>query len=149
MNRSLHHAAFTVGLLVIVWVGAGYVPGNPLALALVLLIGGFFVMGAMELRRFQQATGGLAHVLHTTTEAPLELASWLARVPAGLQNAVRLRVEGERVALPGPALTPYLTGFLVLLGMLGTFLGMVVTLRGTGIALEHLDTYKRAVIAKR
>ncbi len=137
MNRSLHHAAFTVGLLVIVWVGAGYVPGNPLALALVLLIGGFFVMGALELRRFQQATSSLAHVLHTTTEAPLELASWLARVPAGLQNAVRLRVEGERVALPGPALTPYLTGLLVLLGMLGTFLGMVVTLRGTGIALEN------------
>ncbi len=137
MNRSLHHAAFTVGLLAIVWVGAGYVPGNPLALALVALIGGFFVMGAMELRRFDQATGGLAQVLHTTTEAPGDLGHWLARLPGGLQNAVRLRVEGERVALPGPALTPYVTGLLVLLGMLGTFLGMVVTLRGTGIALEN------------
>ena len=137
MNRSLHHAAFAVGLLVIVWVGAGYVPGNPLALALVLLIGGFFAMGALELRRFHEATSGLAQVLHATIDAPLELATWLARLPAGLQNAVRLRVEGERVALPGPALTPYLTGLLVLLGMLGTFLGMVVTLRGTGIALEN------------
>jgi hypothetical protein len=38
--------------------------------------------------------------------------------------------------LPGPALTPYLVGLLVLLGMLGTLLGMVVTLRGTGMALE-------------
>ena len=137
MNRSLHHAAFTVGLLAIVWVGAGYVPGNPLALALVALIGGFFVMGAMELRRFQQATSGLAQVLTATTEAPGDLGAWLARLPASLQNAVRLRVEGERVALPGPALTPYVTGLLVLLGMLGTFLGMVVTLRGTGIALEN------------
>ena len=53
-----------------------------------------------------------------------------------LRNAVRLRIEGERVGLPGPALTPYLAGLLVLLGMLGTFLGMVVTLNGTGIALE-------------
>jgi hypothetical protein len=53
-----------------------------------------------------------------------------------LRNAVRLRVEGERVGLPGPALTPYLAGLLVLLGMLGTFLGMVVTLNGTGIALD-------------
>ena len=53
-----------------------------------------------------------------------------------LQNAVSLRIEGERVGLPGPALTPYLAGLLVLLGMLGTFLGMVVTLDGTGIALE-------------
>jgi hypothetical protein len=41
------------------------------------------------------------------------------------------------VALPGPALTPYLAGLLVLLGMLGTFLGMVVTLKGTGLALEN------------
>ncbi|MDO9352814.1 MAG: DUF802 domain-containing protein, partial [Solirubrobacteraceae bacterium] len=41
-----------------------------------------------------------------------------------------------RVGLPGPALTPYLTGLLVLLGMLGTFVGMVVTLKGTGTALE-------------
>ena len=35
MNRSLHHAAFAVGLLAVGWVGTGYVPGNPLALALV------------------------------------------------------------------------------------------------------------------
>ena len=40
------------------------------------------------------------------------------------------------MGLPGPALAPYLVGLLVLLGMLGTFLGMVVTLRGTGTALE-------------
>src|SRR6201999_4592839 len=53
-----------------------------------------------------------------------------------LRNAVRLRVEGERVALPSPSLTPYLVGLLVLLGMLGTLLGMMATLRGTGMALE-------------
>ena len=33
-------------------------------------------------------------------------------------------------------MTPYLVGLLVLLGMLGTFLGMVGTLRSTGVALE-------------
>jgi hypothetical protein len=38
--------------------------------------------------------------------------------------------------LPGPALTPYLVGLLVMLGMLGTFLGMVVTLNGAVFALE-------------
>ncbi|MFL6680732.1 MAG: DUF802 domain-containing protein, partial [Burkholderiaceae bacterium] len=46
------------------------------------------------------------------------------------------RVEGEPVGLPGPALAPVLAGLLVLLGMLGTFLGMILTLRGTGAALE-------------
>ena len=49
---------------------------------------------------------------------------------------MRLRIEGERVALPGPALTPYLVGLLVMLGMLGTFLGMVVTFKGAVFALE-------------
>src|SRR5690606_35952874 len=44
--------------------------------------------------------------------------------------------QGERAGLPRPVLTPYLVGLLVLLGMLGTFLGMVATLRGTGLALE-------------
>ena len=40
------------------------------------------------------------------------------------------------MGLPGPALAPTLAGLLVLLGMLGTFLGMILTLRGTGAALE-------------
>ncbi|PID43998.1 MAG: hypothetical protein CSB48_03520 [Proteobacteria bacterium] len=51
-------------------------------------------------------------------------------------HAVRLRIEGERVALPGPVLTPYLVGLLVMLGLLGTFAGMVDTLRGAVVALE-------------
>lgn len=137
MNRSLHHAAFAVGLLALAWVGAGYIPGNPVALALVLLIGTFFLMGALELHRFQQATASLAQVLATANDSPPALGAWLAPLHPSLQNTVRLRVEGERVALPGPALTPYLAGLLVLLGMLGTFLGMVVTLKGTGLALEN------------
>ncbi|MBN3798963.1 DUF802 domain-containing protein, partial [Burkholderia sp. Ac-20392] len=55
-----------------------------------------------------------------------------------------------RVALPGPSLTPYLVGLLVLLGMLGTLLGMVVTLKGTGAALESatdLDAIRASLIA--
>ena len=137
MNRSLQYAAFAVGLLAIGWVGAGYVPGNPLALALVLLIGAFFLVGALELHHFQHATTGLARLVDTTSEPPPALGEWLVALHPSLRNAVRLRVEGERVALPGPALTPYLAGLLVLLGMLGTFLGMVVTLKGTGLALEN------------
>jgi hypothetical protein len=136
MNRSLHHAAFAVGLAAIAWVGTGYFPGNLLALALVLLIGAFFLMGALELHHFQQATTSLARVVAAAHEPPAALGTWLAPLHPSLQHTVRLRVEGERVALPGPSLTPYLAGLLVLLGMLGTFLGMVVTLNGTGLALE-------------
>ena len=60
----------------------------------------------------------------------------MQQVPGALRNTVRQRIEGERAALPGPALTPYLVGLLVMLGMLGTFLGMVVTFKGAVFALE-------------
>jgi hypothetical protein len=137
MNRILYPTTFAFGLLAIAWVGAGYIPGNPLALSLVVLIGAFFLMGALELHHYQQATTSLVRTLDATHSPPLTLGPWLAQLHPSLHHAVRLRVEGERVALPGPALTPYLAGLLVLLGMLGTFLGMVVTLKGTGLALEN------------
>ncbi|MDM0083883.1 DUF802 domain-containing protein [Variovorax sp. J31P179] len=136
MTRFLHYAAFFVGLAAVCWVGAGYIGSNPLALAITLLIGAFYVIGALELRRYHQATATLANAVAGLSAPPASLGPWLDTLHPSLQNAVRLRVEGERAALPGPALTPYLTGLLVLLGMLGTFLGMVVTLSGTGTALE-------------
>ncbi|MFT3957322.1 MAG: hypothetical protein QM722_23950 [Piscinibacter sp.] len=150
MIRSFQVAAFAAGLTSIAWVGAGYVPGNPLALALVLLIAAFYIAGALELRRFQQATASLERQLQATNEAPSALGPWLDTLHPGLRHAVRLRIEGERVALPAPALTPYLAGLLVLLGMLGTFLGMVVTLKGTGLALENatdLDAIRATLAA--
>ena len=129
-------AVFLAGLAVVGWVGAGYAGTNALALAVTLIIGGFYVGGALELRRYREATPTLTAALADLATPPASLAAWLDRLHPSLRNAVRLRVEGERVALPGPAMTPYLVGLLVLLGMLGTFLGMVGTLRTTGVALE-------------
>ena len=136
MNHFLRHAAALAGLAVIAWVGAGYLATNALALAVTVLIGAFYVMGLLELHRFRQATAALAQALAELPESLADLRTWLERVPAGLRNAVRRRVEGEPVGLPGPSLAPTLAGLLVLLGMLGTFLGMILTLRGTGAALE-------------
>ncbi|MDQ0590526.1 DUF802 domain-containing protein [Variovorax paradoxus] len=136
MNRFLHYAVFAAGLAVVCWVGAGYVGSHTLALAVTMLVGAFYLMGALELHRFQQATSTLTRAVADLSEPPASLGAWLDRLHPTLRNAVRLRIEGERVGLPGPALTPYLAGLLVLLGMLGTFLGMVVTLNGTGMALE-------------
>lgn len=136
MNRTLYLAAFSLGLAAVGWVGFGYIGSHPLALTMTGLIAAFYLMGAVELQRFQQATASLVSALATVPEQLPDLGAWLARVHPSLQNAVRLRVEGERVGLPGPAMTPYLVGLLVLLGMLGTFLGMVVTLNGAVLALE-------------
>ncbi|MVW79486.1 DUF802 domain-containing protein [Bordetella sp. 02P26C-1] len=137
MTRTLISlVVFLAGLAVAGWIGAGYIGSNPLALAIIGLIGVVYLTGAIELLRYQRATNALASAVNGLTVAPASLDGWLTQLPANLRGAVRLRIEGPRVALPGPALTPYLVGMLVLLGMLGTFLGMVATLRGTGIALE-------------
>jgi len=127
---------FLAGLAVAGWIGAGYVGSNTLALAVTALIGAIYLAGTIELQRYQQRTAGLARAVAGLDQPPSSLAAWLDQLPAGLRHTARLRVEGERAAFPGPALTPYLVGLLVLLGMLGTFLGMVATLRGTGAALE-------------
>ena len=137
MTRFLQYPVFAAGLAAVCWVGAGYVGSNhPLALSITVVVGAFYLMGVVELHRFRQATSTLASAVSRLTEAPANLGSWLEQLHPSLRNAVRLRIEGERVGLPGPSLTPYLAGLLVLLGMLGTFLGMVVTLNGTGMALE-------------
>ena len=128
--------AFGLGLLSVVLVGAGFVGTSGIALAMTLFIGVVYVLGALEIRRFRAGTAGLAAALGQIPQPLNDLGDWLATVPAALRNTVRLRIEGERVALPGPALTPYLVGLLVMLGMLGTFLGMVLTFKGAVFALE-------------
>ncbi|PRH03648.1 DUF802 domain-containing protein [Burkholderia multivorans] len=141
---------FAAGLLAVCWIAAGYVGSNPLASAVTLLIGACYVAGAWELLRYRQATAALSRAVAALAEPPARLDAWLDTLPAGLRGAVRARIDGTRVALPGPALTPYLVGLLVLLGMLGTLLGMVVTLKGTGAALESatdLDAIRASLIA--
>ncbi len=136
MNRLLHFLVFAAGLAAVCWIGAGYAGSHALALSVTALIAAVYLAGAWELHRSGRAARGLRQALAGLSEPPADLDAWLSRLQPGLRNAVRLRIEGARVALPGPALTPYFVGLLVLLGMLGTFLGMVATLRGTGLALE-------------
>ncbi|MEO8120852.1 MAG: DUF802 domain-containing protein, partial [Rhodoferax sp.] len=136
MNRNLFTIAFLLGAAAVVWVGAGFIGGHVLALIMTALIGAVYVFGALELRQFRQASATLSTSLTAIPDPLTHLGDWLNSVPPSLQNAVRLRIEGERIGLPGPALTPYLVGLLVMLGMLGTFLGMVVTLNGAAFSLE-------------
>ena len=150
MNRTLTLTAFLLGLLAVGWVGAGYIGHSPLALTMTTLIGVVYLAGGLELLRFQQATASLARALEAIPDELASLGDWLGKVHPSLHNAVRLRIEGERSGLPGPTMAPYLVGLLVLLGMLGTFLGMVVTLNGAVLALESttdLHTIRAALAA--
>jgi Domain of unknown function (DUF802) len=128
---------FFAGLALVCWIGAGYIGSNPLGAIAAILIGACYAAGGLELYRYSQATTTLQRALDDLSAAPSNLGAWLDRLHPSLRNAVRLRIEGERAALPAPTLTPYLVGLLVLLGMLGTLLGMMATLRGTGLALEN------------
>ena len=136
MSKHIFTVLFFVGALVLLWVAYGFMAGHGLALAMTLLIAAVYGYGSWELQRFRQATATLQQALSSIPEGISDLGAWLCTVHPSLQNPVRLRIEGERVGLPGPALTPYLVGLLVMLGMLGTFLGMVVTLNGAVFALE-------------
>lgn len=135
-NRNLSLLAFILGLAAVTWVAVGYVGGSALAFTVSCLIATVYLAGAFEMRRFHGSTSALARALGNIPDEVDNIGEWLQQVPVNLQNAVRLRIAGERVVLPGPGVTPYLIGLLVLLGMLGTFLGMVVTLKGAVIALE-------------
>ncbi|MEP6907861.1 MAG: DUF802 domain-containing protein, partial [Pseudoxanthomonas sp.] len=135
LRTTLNLAVFLAGLLIVCWIGAGYVGSHPLGVMVTLVIAIGYLVGGLELYRYRQATASLADAL-VVMPTPSDLGDWLARLHPSVRNAVRLRIEGGRVALPGPVMTPYLVGLLVLLGMLGTLLGMMATLRGTGLALE-------------
>jgi hypothetical protein len=141
--------------MAVVWVGIGFIGSNNyLALTMTTAIAAVYVFGSLELRQYRHATSTLATALAAIPQQLVDLAQgldeWLGSVHASLQNPVRLRIEGERVGLPGPALTPYLVGLLVMLGMLGTFLGMVVTLNGAVFALQgtaDLEAMRAALAA--
>ncbi|MGV3742537.1 MAG: DUF802 domain-containing protein [Burkholderiaceae bacterium] len=124
------------GAIGIVWIGFGFIDSSLLSLGMTAVIPAVYGYGALVLRRFRQATCTLSAALAAIPENLSDLGDWLRKLHPSLQNSVRLRIEGERVGLPGPALTPYLVGLLVMLGMLGTFLGLVVTLKGAVFALE-------------
>ena len=136
VNRLFFAIAFALGLVAVMWIGAGFVGTSALALVMTIAIAAVYLMGAQEVRRFRASTAALGQALADVPQPLAQLGDWIGRVPPALQAAVRARIEGERGALPGLALTPYLVGLLVMLGMLGTFLGLVVTFRGAVFTLE-------------
>jgi Domain of unknown function (DUF802) len=137
MKRYSFQIAFGLGALAVFWVAAYVASSHLLVLVMTAFIGAVYAVGAMELRQYRATTAALRQSLADLSPDLQSLNDWLITLPGSLQNPVRQRVEGERVALPGPSLTPYLVGLLVMLGMLGTFLGMVVTLNGAVFALDN------------
>ena len=136
MDRTLFFTALALGILSVLWTTSIFVTRDALAFTITAVIGAVFSIGVVELIQFDKATATLTDALHMAQNPVEKLEDWLEGIDASLQNAVRLRVEGARVGLPAPLLAPYLVGLLVMLGLLGTFVGMVETLHGAVAALE-------------
>lgn len=130
MNRflnALYPLALAAGLAGIAGAAFAASRHHPVALVMTLLIAAFFVVGMWELTAFRRASRDL--------DAALEGDDFIAQLPAALRAGVQQRLEGVRTTLPGLSLAPALAGLLVLLGMLGTFIGLVITLSSTASAL--------------
>lgn len=134
-TKLLFNLAALLGAVAIVWMAIDFIGANVLALAVTVIIGCVYALGLVELIQFRRATASLLQGLQfPAPEQPME--AWVRDLHPSLQNAVAQRIEGERVGLPAPVFTPYLVGLLVMLGLLGTFVGMVDTLQGAVLALE-------------
>ena len=135
MRQPLLWLLFALGLLVVGWVAVMHASASPWILLVCLLIALVYAVGGIGLLRYRKATASVQRALQTLPPAQ-GLEDWLQQQDGSLRTAVRLRILGERVALPAPSLPAYLSGVLVLLGMLGTLLGMMAALQGTGMALD-------------
>lgn len=136
MSRFLFAIAFLLGAAAVLWMGQVFIDNSVLGLSVTVVIGLFFALGVTELLQFLRATNSLNKALESAPSNPSQLSQWLNQLDASLQNGVRCRIEGERVGLPAPVLTPYLIGLLVMLGLLGTFAGMIYTLKGSAEVLQ-------------
>ena len=139
MNRFFSLCAFATGAIAIVSMTRAVAAGDTLTLLVMLLIATGYAAGGIELWVFQRDNQRLFGVLSQTTNqevAPADLNAWLSQLPESMRHSVSQRLTGELSALPGLALTPYLLGLLVMLGLMGTFVGMVATLGGAVVALE-------------
>jgi hypothetical protein len=140
ITRLVFVVAFLLGAAAIVLMGANVFASHALAFAVTAVIGGVYAIGAIELVLFRRATSTLTWALAAFSQQEASalkvLDEWLIGLDPSLHHAVRQRIEGGRVALPAPVLTPYLVSLLVMLGLLGTFVGLVETLKGVVVALE-------------
>lgn len=135
MRRFLFAVPFILGAIAVIWIAATFL-SNPVALTVTLIIAAAYTLGFAELLRFRRTTATLDQQLDDLPSSRDGLNHWLKALPGSLRHAVHRRTDGHPAPLPGPQLTPYLTGLLVMLGLLGTFVGMIVTLQGAASALN-------------
>ncbi|HJL04334.1 MAG TPA: hypothetical protein RMH85_09810 [Polyangiaceae bacterium LLY-WYZ-15_(1-7)] len=136
MTRMLVLVAGLAGFAIVGKAAVYYRGVDGLAFGLTLLMGGALLAGLVELwrtaSRVAELHGGLRGALAKADERPESLDA----MPAPLRPVLRAHLERDPMPPRAPVFAPYLVGALVLLGLLGTFLGLFETLRGAREALS-------------
>ncbi|MEZ4466093.1 MAG: hypothetical protein R3F43_16985 [bacterium] len=127
-----------IGVAIVVRAAWGYGASDPQAVGLVLLVGVGLAVGLVEqwrrlagLLTLQRALDGLPRPATAALfdQPPPTLATHLEAVRAG-----------RAAPATSPGLTPYLLGALIMLGVLGTFLGLVQTMAGARTLMHEAPT---------
>jgi hypothetical protein len=107
---------------------------DPLALGLVLLIGAGLAVGVIEgFVRGSRAESLLREARALPEPATLDAVE---KASPPLRTFLEARIAGAPAVVTSAPFTPYLLGLLVMIGLLGTFLGLFETLRGAREALS-------------
>jgi len=110
MNRllaPLYPAALLAGLAAIAWAGAAALQHHALALAMTVLIAGFYGLAVWELQRFRQASRALAQALAGLAAPPQRVEDWLAPLPAALGTATMSPFAFSVMLPPSPPPTSW------------------------------------------
>ena len=122
-----------IGLWIVARTLAGYVGHDNVASLIVFAIGAALVMGLWELIVRQVRASALERELRALPARPQE--STLDGASPLLGGLLRARLEHAPMPSLGENTAPFLTGLLVMLGLLGTLLGLFQTVSGAGHAL--------------
>ncbi len=133
MTRAIILIVGALGLA-FVWRAAGlYQATDPLAYRLVLLIGVGLIAGVIELSFRATRVAALGRALVGLPASPAK--EDIDKAPPQFRALVEARLHGTPQGLGNAVFTSYLLGLLVMLGLLGTFMGLFETLSGAREAL--------------
>ena len=110
MKQPFSTALFLAGLAIVGWIGVGYVGTHALGVVVSLVIGACYVVGAVELQRYRQATASLAQALNDTAPAGNGLQAWLDRKHLSLTKARGMLAVPAEANLDDYARAGYVSG---------------------------------------
>ncbi|MEM7608674.1 MAG: hypothetical protein AAF411_25245, partial [Myxococcota bacterium] len=146
MTRAAVLLTGAAGLAIVLRAAAYYSGVDSFAFAITVVMAFSLCAGVIELLLRARRVAGLHDDLRglvagaakevESASKENEALSDLGKAPEGLRAVLRSHLERDPMPTRAPLFTPYLIGLLVMLGLLGTFLGLFETLRGAREALS-------------